>query len=90
MQDDLGKMDFYQLVKVIVNKLIKKSESQSCNVVEAIVTSVNPLTVKINSSLELDEDFIKKINNMYLEVGEKVLVVKQRGGDMYYILGVIE
>jgi hypothetical protein len=80
---------------------ISRTSAQSSDLVYGTVTSVSPLKVKVGK-LELTKEFLflsplciltkMKINSTEytlwrdLKVGDKVLMLKSSGGQMYYVL----
>ena len=57
-----------------------------------IVTNIKPFTVQINDRLILDEDFLaitqtvrNYINWKFIEVGDKVVMTRQTGGQIFIV-----
>ena len=57
-----------------------------------VVTKLDPFTVQVNEKLVLDERFLaitqtvkNYINWKYIEVGDKVVMTRQAGGQLYIV-----
>lgn len=57
-----------------------------------VVTKLDPLTIQVNEKLVLDEDFLaitqtvqNYINWNFLEVGDKVVMTRQAGGQLFIL-----
>lgn len=64
------------------------SNVKIADTIETSVISVSPLKINIGG-LEITSEFIKVVNNVYLEVGDRVLVIRSKDKQSYYIMGVI-
>ena len=73
-----------------IRKMIKEecSNVKTADTIETTVISVSPLKINIGG-LEITSEFIKILNNVYLEVGDRVLVIRSKDKQSYYIMGVI-
>lgn len=74
------------IIDVIKSAAVKAYEaSNPVQMLYGTVTSVNPLTLKINSTLILTDEFL--VLNGTVAEGDEVLVIKQQGGQKYIIMG---
>ena len=67
---------------------IECEKQKSVDTFETTVVSISPLKIKVGK-LTIDSDFIKVVNNVHLESGYKVLVIRSKDKQKYYIMGVI-
>lgn len=71
---------------IIENYLEAKKLTES---VVGTIEKVSPLTVKIDSKLPIDEDFIHIPSSMKLDkddIGKKALLLRVQGGQLFIIL----
>ena len=82
-----------QLARAI-RKLAAQTQDASKPVtrVFGVVTALEPFTVQVNEKLVLDEDFLaitqtvrNYINWKFLEVGDKVVMTRQTGGQLFIV-----
>lgn len=57
-----------------------------------VVIAMNPFTIQVNEKLVLDEDFLaitqtvkNYINWKFIDVGDKVVMTRQKGGQLYIV-----
>lgn len=63
--------------------------SKPCDTVIGTIVSISPLKVKINQKMSLTSDFVsmtQTAKNASLCKGDKVLMLRQSGGQRYYIM----
>lgn len=63
--------------------------SKPCDALTGTIVSASPLKVRINQKTTLTSDFvgiIETANNASLSKGDKVLMLRQSGGQKYYII----
>lgn len=82
-----------QLVKAI-RRLVKQTVEAEKPVVRVfgVITKLEPFTVQVNEKLVLDEDFLvitqtvrNYINWKFIEVGDKVVMTRQAGGQLFIV-----
>lgn len=82
-----------QLAKAI-RKLAAQTQEASKPVTRifGVVTNMEPFTVQVNEKLVLDEDFLaitqtvrNYINWKFIEVGDKVVMTRQTGGQLFIV-----
>ena len=75
-----------QIIKRAALDAVKASKP--CCIVKGIVVKVNPVEVKIKQDMILDEDFLWIPGRIYKNIkkGDKVVLLRQDGGQILYIL----
>lgn len=82
-----------QLAKAIRRLAAQTQEaSKPVTRIFGVVTKLEPFTVQVNEKLVLDEDFLaitqtvrNYINWKFLEVGDKVVMTRQTGGQLFIV-----
>ena len=80
---------FLQLIKRAA--LEAYDARKPCDLMYARVESVNPVSIKLENSLDIPEELIVLTRNIKSEisVGDSVAVIRKQGGQKYLIVGVI-
>ncbi len=80
---------FLQLIKRAA--LEAYDARKPCDLMYARVESVNPVSIKLENSLDIPEELIVLTHNIKSEisVGDSVAVIRKQGGQKYLIVGVI-
>lgn len=78
------------LIQIVKQAAVEAIEAKKpCDYTTGIVTSINPLKVKISQTLELRESFLDLTGTVTAEalrVGEKVLLFRKSGGKRYVVI----
>jgi hypothetical protein len=53
------------------------------------VTAVSPLVVEVEQKLSLGGEALVCLKNVTVDVGESVLLLREQGGQRFFVLGVI-
>lgn len=80
---------FLQLIKRAA--LEAYDARKPCDLMYAMVESVNPVSIKLENSLDIPEELLVLTRNIKSEisVGDSVAVIRKQGGQKYLIVGVI-
>lgn len=76
-----------KLIKIAAMDAYKASKP--CDVVIGTIASISPVKVRLNQKATLASDFIsmtQAAKNASLRKGDKVLMMRQNGGQKYYII----
>ncbi len=79
--------NFVQLIRKIADEVIEYKKPSEYYI--AIVTSLNPMKIKIGRKLVIEEDFItmtETASSKKLQKGNKVAVIRKWGGQHYLIV----
>ena len=78
--------DFLQIIKKAAADVY--AQMKPADIFTGVVTSVDPLTIRLPSGLELPSALLVTVGSLTLTAGASVAVLRQGGGRSYYILGV--
>ena len=82
-------MSSSNLIQIIKQAAVEAIEAKKpCDYTTGIVTSVNPLKIKISQTLELRKSFLDLTGTVTTEAlcaGEKVLLFRKSGGKRYVV-----
>lgn len=80
---------FLQLVKKAAIDAVKAQKP--CDVMYATVQSVNPVSIRLESSMIVPEEMLILTRNIIsqISINDSVAVIRKQGGQKYLIAGVI-
>ncbi|MGN1318830.1 MAG: DUF2577 family protein [Lachnospirales bacterium] len=79
------------LAEILKMSILQTLEaSKPVELIEAEVIDCNPLTIKISDKLNLSKSNLVLAKGLELEKGDKVLTIRARGGQKYYVICEVE
>ena len=83
--------ELLKLIKNIVAETVKASKPMM--IVRGTVTSVDPLVIRLSEKLTLTKEFLlfgRNVKKEKLEINNKLLLLRQQGGQKYYVIDILE
>ncbi len=83
--------ELLKLIKTIVAETVRSSKP--AKLTRGKVESVNPVIISLSEKLSLPEEFLlfgRNVRKESLEIGDKLLLLRQQGGQLYYVIDVLE
>lgn len=82
--------DLFTTIKEIALSAVESSKP--CDWRYGYIKDTDPLTVSLSEKLEIDSDFIEfgNISPNTLELGDKLILLQKKGGQLFLVLDVIK